>query len=111
MAGDPANKADRNKKAFTAAGGNPAGEVTEANCAQAGLHDPATWAKVKDITVRDLMTLSYFHERTAPFGKMPVGLETPEGAAIISALALHTGMNYHHMKHEGGFDACCSCLG
>jgi hypothetical protein len=38
-------------------------------------------------------------------------LDTPEGAAIISALQLHTGMNYHHMEHEGGFDACCSCIG
>jgi hypothetical protein len=63
------------------------------------------------------MTLSYFHEKEGPHGKIP-DLTVPPGgppkmaiaAAVIKALELHTGMNYHHME-DGGFDACCSCIG
>ena len=109
--GNPTNKNDRAGKAFTGPGGKPPGEVSMDHCNAAGLHDPATWQKVKNIKVRDLMTLAYFHETTPPFGKMPADLEVAEGAAIVKALELHTGMNYAHMEGEGGFDACCSCLG
>jgi hypothetical protein len=108
--GDPKTKSERAGKAFTGPGGNPPGEVSVDDCETAGLHDKDTWAKVKDIKVRDLMTLSGFHEKKPPFGKMPA-LDTPEGAAIIKALELHTGMNYAYMEGEGGFDACCSCIG
>jgi hypothetical protein len=109
--GDPRNHAERGVMAFSKGAPNAqTGEISTDDCAVAGLHDPATWAKVQGITVRDLMTLAYFHERTTPFGRIP-DLETPEGAAIIKALELHLGMNYHHMESEGGFDACCSCLG
>ncbi len=114
--GTPQDRAGRNDKAFTPAGGNPAGWVSETDCGDAGLHDAGTWNKVKNISVGDLMMLSGFHERSNPRRNLP-DLDTPEGASIIRALENHTGMNYYTTPGgQGGygaqvFHACCCCIG
>lgn len=90
--------------------GGQIGEISHDHCEAAGLHDKDTWPLVQNIKVRDLLTLSYFHERTGTPGKMPK-VDPHVGACIIKALEFHTTMNYSHMEGEGGFDACCSCIG
>ena len=114
--GTPKDRAGRDEKAFTGPGPtDPPGHISKVDCANAGLHDPGTWAVVQDIDVGDLMLLSGFHERNPPHRKLPP-LTSPQGASIIKALEFHTGMNYMGGGHGGGGEAgalyaCCTCLG
>ena len=105
-------RSNRDKPAFSDSNDVQAGEIPKATCAAAGLHDQNVWAKVKNVQVGDLMTLSGFHEGSGGPRHLPQ-LKDNEKAAIVKAMELHTGMNYYGNYPHGdpaAFHACCTCI-